>query len=266
MEKSTPIGLIAGFVLVFGAIVAGDGWTTFFDPVSLLIVVGGTVAGLLVTFTMDEVKSAVPLVKGLFGFQVPDYAALAEQLTDFARTARRDGPLALDARVAEAEDPVLRSALEMAVDGVAPGPAEASLQTQSAEAVAGPLLLVKLLNKAGMYAPAFGMVGTLIGLIQMLQNLDDPSAIGPAMAVAMITTFWGALLANLVFLPMAGKVQGQAQARAKAHEMIRVGAAGILEGTSPGALGQRLRLYVGDAAAAETASAAAEPTPLRRAA
>ena len=263
MEKSTPIGLAGGLVLVFGAIMLGDGWTTFFDPVSLIIVWGGTAAGLLVTFTLDEVKRVVPLVKDLFGFQAPDYAALAEQLTDFARTARRDGPLALDARVGEAEDPVLRSALEMAVDGVGPGPAQAALQTQSAEAASGPLLLVKLLNKAGMYAPAFGMVGTLIGLIQMLQNLDDPSAIGPAMAVAMITTFWGALLANLIFLPMAGKVQGQAQARAKAHEMIRVGAAGILEGESPGALGQRLRLYTG---APAPAAEAAAPAPLRRAA
>ena len=258
MEKSTPIGLGAGFVLVFGTIMLGDGWTTFFDPMSLLIVMGGTVAGLFVTFTIAEVKGMVTQVKGLFGFDPPDYGTLADQLTDFARTARRDGPLALDAHVADAEDPVLRSALEMAVDGVAPGPAEASLRTQSAEALSGQVLLVKLLNKAGMYAPAFGMVGTLIGLIQMLQNLDDPSAIGPAMAVAMITTFWGALLANLVFLPMAGKAQGQAQAVAKAHEMIRVAAAAILEGDSPGALGQRLRLYTGAPADAPA------PAPLRK--
>ncbi len=261
MEKSTPIGLVAGFVLVFGAILMGDGWTTFFDPKSLLIVVGGTMAGVLVTFTLDEVKSAVPLVKGLFGFQPPDYVALADRLTDAARTARRDGPLALDALVADAEDPVLRSALEMAVDGVAADKAEAALRTQSAEAASGRILLVKLLNKAGMYAPAFGMVGTLIGLIQMLQNLDDPSAIGPAMAVAMITTFWGALLANLVFLPMAGKVQGQAAAQAKAHEMTRVAAAAFLTGESPGALAQRLRLYTGAEPEAQAA-----PTPLRRAA
>ena len=82
MEKSTPIGLGAGFVLVFGTIMLGDGWTTFFDPMSLLIVVGGTFAGLLVTFTVDEVKNVIPLLKGLFGFQPPDYAALADQLTD----------------------------------------------------------------------------------------------------------------------------------------------------------------------------------------
>ncbi len=261
MEKSTPIGLVAGFALVFGAVLMGDGAATFFDPKSLLIVVGGTFAGLLVTFTVDEVKGMVPLVKGLFGFQAPDYGALAAQLADFARTARVDGPLALDARLDEAGDPILRSALELVVDGTTGPEAEGAIQTRAAEAAGKPALLVKFLNKAGMYAPAFGMVGTLIGLIQMLQNLNDPSAIGPAMAVAMITTFWGALLANLVFLPLAGKVQGQMMAQAKAHEMIRIGALGILAGEAPSALAQRLSLYTG-----EPAAAAAEPAPLRRAA
>lgn len=258
MEKSTPIGFVAGVGLIFGAIALGDGMATFFDPMSLMIVLGGTGAGLLVTFTLDEMKRAVPLTKAFMAFQVPDYGALADQLTDFARTARRDGPLALDGRLAEAEDPVLRSALEMAVDGVPPERAEATLRTEASEAATGPALLVKVLNKAGMYAPAFGMVGTLIGLIQMLQNLDDPSSIGPAMAVAMITTFWGALLANLIFLPMAGKVQGQMMAQAKAHEMIRLGAMAILTGEPPSSLAQQLSRYTGASADA------AGPAPLRR--
>jgi chemotaxis protein MotA len=261
MEKSTPIGLVAGIVLIFGAIVMGDGVGTFFDPVSLIIVMGGTLSGLLITFTMDEMKAMVPLFKGFFGFQLPDYSGLAEQLADFARTARRDGPLAIDARLGEVEDPTLRAALEMVVDGVAAEPAEAALLTRSAETAAGPSLLAKFCNKAAMYAPAFGMVGTLIGLIQMLQNLNDPAAIGPAMAVAMVTTFWGALLANLLFLPMAGKVQSQIMARVKADEMIRVGALGILGGEAPSALAQRLSLYTG-----EPAADTAEPAPLRRAA
>ena len=175
--------------------------------------------------------------------------------------AERDR-VALDGQVAEVEDTILRSALEMAVDGVDADRAEAVLRTESAEAISGAALLVKFLNKAGMYAPAFGMVGTLIGLIQMLQNLNDPAAIGPAMAVAMITTFWGALLANLVFLPLAGKVQAQLIARAKAHEMIRIGAAALLTGEAPNLLAQQLRRYTGAPADAP----AAEPTPLRRAA
>lgn len=256
MEKSTPIGLVAGFVLVFGTILIGDGAATFFDPKSLAIVWGGTVAGLLVTFTLDEMKGIVPSLKSFFGFEAPDYAALADQIGDFARTARRDGPLALDRRLDEAEDPVLRSALEMAVDGATTEKAEDALDTQSMELLRSKVLLTKLLNKAGMYAPAFGMVGTLIGLIQMLQNLSDPSAIGPAMAVAMITTFWGALLANLIFLPMAGKVQGQVEATVKAHEMVRVGALGILSGEAPNVIDQQLRLYLG--------SDAPEPAPLRK--
>jgi chemotaxis protein MotA len=257
MEKSTPIGLVAGLVLVFGTILIGDGAATFFDPKSLAIVWGGTAAGLLVTFTMEEMKGMVPSLKAFFGFEAPDYAALSEQIGDFARTARRDGPLALDGRLDEARNPVLRSALEMVVDGVSPERAEDDLDTQSTELTRPMVLLTKLLNKAGMYAPAFGMVGTLIGLIQMLQNLSDPSAIGPAMAVAMITTFWGALLANLIFLPMAGKVQGQVQAMMKSHEMVRIGALGILSGDAPNVIDQRLRLYFdGDGSP--------DPAPLRK--
>ena len=262
MEKSTPIGLVAGFGLVFGAVFLGDGAATFFDPVSLLIVWGGTVAGLLVTFTMAEVGQVVPAMRAFLGFRAPDLGALADQVVDFAKTARRDGPLALDARLGEVEDPALRLALEMAVDGASEERAAGALRAQAAEALAQPALLVKVLNKAGMYAPAFGMVGTLIGLIQMLQNLNDPAAIGPAMAVAMITTFWGALLANLLFLPMAGKVQGQIAARLKTQEVVRVGALGILSGEPPTALAQRLDLLAGRDGRAE----AAPVTPLRQAA
>ncbi|WP_412061180.1 motility protein A [Rubrivirga sp. IMCC45206] len=260
MEKSTPIGLVAGLVLVFGSVAMGDGASTFFDPKSLLIVVGGTFAGLLVTFTMDEMKLCLGSAKGLFGFAMPDYDALAEQLADFARTARRDGPLALDARLAEVDDPILTSALEMAIDGIPADRAEATLKTLASEAARPGAMFTSFLNKAGMYAPAFGMVGTLIGLIQMLQNLNDPSAIGPAMAVAMITTFWGALLANLVFLPMAGKARTQMLARAKAHEMIRIGAIGLLTGEAPAAIAQQLAPYTGGDGQAD------DPAPLRRAA
>lgn len=261
MEKSTPLGLVLGFVLIFGTILVGDGAATFFDPKSLAIVWGGTVAGLFVTFTIDEMKRLPGGLKGLVGFQLPDYGALSAQLVEFARVARRDGPLALDAKREEVEDPVLKEALAMAVDGAPPAQADAVLKAKMAESTAPQRLLVSILNKAGTYAPAFGMVGTLIGLIQMLQNLTSPDAIGPAMAVAMITTFWGALLANLLFLPMAGKVQNQLTATLKSQQMIAIGVVGILRGDAPAAIAQRLEPY-----APAPEADAAEPTPLRRAA
>jgi len=260
MEKSSPVGLIAGIVLIFGAIAMGDGWLTFLDPISAVLVFGGTAAALLVSFTFDELKRLPAATKAFFGFEFPDYGALAAQLSDFARTARRDGPLALDARLDEATDPILRAALEMAVDGVAPAQAEKMLRTRSAESTADMSLYMRFLNKAAMYAPAFGMIGTLIGLIQMLQNLNDPSAIGPAMAVAMVTTFHGAFLANMIFLPMAGKVQGQMSALAKSNEMIRIGALGILHGEAPGVIAQQLQLFAGG----DGKAAAGDPAPLRR--
>ncbi|RMF51601.1 MAG: flagellar motor protein MotA, partial [Bacteroidetes bacterium] len=118
-------------------------------------------------------------------------------------------------------------------------------------------------NAAGTYCPAFGMVGTLIGLIQMMQNLTDPSAIGAGMAVAMITTFYGALLANLILLPLANKAKAQMAEHLRARELVRTGVLGIVRGDSPSMIEKRLRLFLeGDRAAAE----GAEETPLKKAA
>lgn len=256
MEKSSPLGLVGGLVLIFGAIVMGDGWLTFLDPISAILVFGGTAAALLITFTLAEVKRVPAATKAFFAYQTPDYGALASQLSDFARTARRDGPLALDARLDEAEDPILRAALELAVDGAEPDAAEKMLRTCATEASSDTAFYVRFLNKAGMYAPAFGMVGTLIGLIQMLQNLSDPSAIGPAMAVAMITTFYGAFLANAIFLPLASKQKEQAEALLKGYDVTREGVLGIVRGENPALLEKRLRQFLGGGPVAPAESAA----------
>lgn len=250
MEKSTPSGLVLGFALIFGTILLGDGWQTFVDVGSLVIVLGGTVAALLVAFTMQQIKGVPGGLKALFAFKAPDFGALVGEMADLSRVVRREGLLALDRRLAETEDELMRFGLEMAVDGVEPAEIDDLMQTRIDETLAGPNFLVKFYNTAGTYAPAFGMVGTLIGLIQMLQNLSDPSSIGPAMAVAMITTFYGALLANLVFLPLGSKQKEQAEALAKRAEIIRAGVLGIVRGESPALLERRLRQYLGDGQAA----------------
>ena len=233
MEKSTPLGLVLGFVLIFGTIFMGQGWGTFFDVPSFVIVFGGTVAAMMVGSSFAVVKRFPAQLKGVFGFQPPDFRALVVQFVDLARLVRRDGLLALDRKLADVEDALARFGLEMAVDGVEEAEVDDLLQTRMDEALAERRGFVALCNAAGTYAPAFGMVGTLIGLIQMLQNLSDPDAIGPAMAVAMITTFYGAVLANLVFLPLAGKQKEQVAALAKAQEIVRAGVLGILRGESP---------------------------------
>lgn len=256
MEKSTPIGLVTACVLVFGTILMGDGWQTFIDVPSLVIVVGGTIAALLVAFTMEQVKGVPGACKALFGYTPPELDGLVAEFVDLARTVRRDGLLALDRRLGETEDPLVRFGLEMAVDGVDPEEVDDLMQTRIDEQTSASFFLVKFFNTAGTYAPAFGMVGTLIGLIQMLQNLSDPSAIGPAMAVAMITTFYGAFLANAVFLPLANKQKEQAEALVKRADITREGVLGIVRGDNPALVEKRLRQFLGggDGAPAEPAA------------
>lgn len=263
MEKSTPIGLVGGFVLIFGTILMGDGWQTFLDPGSLAIVLGGMTMALLVAFSLDEMKGVVPALKGLVGFQPPDLGAHVGELTELARLARREGLLALDARLADTEHPLLRMGLEMMVDGVEAGEIEEVMQAQAEESTGPPRLLARVCDTAGLYAPAFGMIGTLIGLIQMLQNLNDPTAIGPAMAVAMITTFYGAFVANLVFLPLANKAKTQRKLAAQEGQLLTLGVLGLARGDSPAFLEKRLRIFVsGEEPEAEEPAA----PPLARAA
>ena len=264
MEKSTPIGLVGGFVLIFGTILMGDGWQTFLDPGSMLIVLGGTLAALLVAFTLEQVKGVPGGLKTLFAFTPPPLGELVDEFTELARVVRRDGLLALDRRLNETEDPLLRFGLEMAVDGIDANEVDDLMQTRIDETLAGAFFMVKFWNTAGTYAPAFGMVGTLIGLIQMLQNLNDPSAIGPAMAVAMITTFYGALFANLVCLPLGSKQNEQAEALLKSYDLTREGVLGIVRGESPTLLEKRLRQHLGSEA--DTPEADAPPAPLKQAA
>ena len=174
---------------------------------------------------------------------------------DLARVARRDGLLALDRRLGDLDDEFIRSGLELAVDGVDGRSIAAILDQQVAERVAPKQQGASFYNAAGSYCPAFGMIGTLIGLIQMLQNLTDPAQIGAGMSVALITTFYGALFANLVFLPFANKMKAQLATDLKALDLSRTGILAIVDGEAPQMIEKRLSLYLGGDAAEETVPA-----------
>ncbi len=252
--KATPIGIVAGFVLIFGTIFIGDGWATFFDLPSFIMVVGGMVSALLVTFSFDEFKQGIAGAKSVFSFTQPDLASYVTQFADLSRTARREGLLALDREIQNCEDEFMRFGLEMAVDGIEDHEINDLLNGRIATEATKMSITAKFLNSSGAYCPAFGMVGTLIGLIQMMQNLTDPAAIGAGMAVAMITTFYGALLANLVFLPMSTKAGSQMADLMKSRDLIRAGVLGIVRGESPSMIEKRLKLFLSDDAPAAEGS------------
>ena len=260
MRKSTSIGLISGFVLITGAILLGNTWGKFFDPASLLMVVGGTAAAVVVNYSFDDLKRVIEMTQDLFAFEPPSLQRRLDQITNMARTARREGVLALDRHIDDVDDELLEFGLEMAVDGMGEDEIAGMLDQRIAEMKGKRQLVADFFTQAGTYAPAFGMIGTLIGLIQMLNNLDDPSKIGSGMATALITTFYGALLANLAFLPLGDRARKQNELRGKAHYITREGILAIARGDSPRMIEQRLGFLAEDETDEEAEDAGAEST------
>lgn len=245
MEKGTVIGIGAGLALVFLPILTGAGTSTFFDIPSILLVLGGTVAALLINFTLDEVKQVPGGVKEFFSFQAPDMNGFVKQFGELSRVARREGVLALDRQIDDIDDDVMKMGLEMIVDGIEEKEVTELLDVRIKQEIRARRLTGDVFNQAGLYAPSFGMIGTLIGLIQMLQALDDPAKIGAGMSVAMITTFYGALFANLFFLPFSAKMKVQTSEVQKARNLVKVGILSIVKGDSPTMVEKRLRLFIG---------------------
>ncbi len=207
MDLATLIGMIIGFGLVLVAILLGGSLGAFIDIPSVLIVVAGTFAITTVSFSLPEViKGQGLLIKTLL-FKAPDPVDETKMILELAQKARKDGLLAIQNDIEAIEDDFLKQGLTMAVDGSPPEVIESALKADTNNMAARHVSGVQIFKKSGEVAPAMGLIGTLIGLVQMLGNLDDPSKIGPAMAVALLTTMYGAILANMVFSPMAGKLE-----------------------------------------------------------
>ncbi len=245
MDIATILGIVSGFGLVLGAIMMGSGLTPFIDPPSILVVVGGSVAAMLIAFPLSTVIGSIKIaLKAFFSpKQSPD--EVIEKIVELAVKARKESIIALEKE--EIDDPFLAKGIRLVVDGTAPNLVNSILRTeigfmkqrhQSGQAV------FKFLGAMG---PAYGMIGTLIGLVQMLQSLDDPSSIGPAMAVALLTTFYGALLANIIAIPISEKLAGKSGEEVLMMEVTIQGVLAILEGDNPIIVRSKLEAFLSPA-------------------
>lgn len=207
MDIATLVGMIIGFGLVLVAILLGGSLGAFIDIPSVLIVVAGTFAITTVSFSLPEVIKGQGLLLKTLLFKSADPVEETKKILEMAQKARKDGLLAIQNDIEAIEDDFLKQGLTMAVDGSPPEVIESALQADTNNMAARHMSGVQIFKKASEVAPAMGLIGTLIGLVQMLGNLDDPSKIGPAMAVALLTTMYGAILANMVFSPLAGKLE-----------------------------------------------------------
>lgn len=246
-DISSVIGIIGGIILLTTAIiVAGSlqGSLIFISLSSVLTVIGGLVASIMVNFNMQEIKDALASTKKAFVKQDHNVPKLVEEFVELATMARREGLLSLDNKIDEIDDDFIKKGILLTVDGLE---AEVIKEILAAEVVSieekqkiGKIVY----EKAGELAPAWGMIGTLIGLILMLQNLDDPKTIGPSMALALITTFYGAVLANLFFIPLSGKLANRVDNEVYVRNIMIEGILGVQSGQNPKLLKEKLEVFV----------------------
>lgn len=244
MDLSTILGIVAAFGLMVLAIMQGGSIMLFVNIPSLIIVVGGTIGATLVNYPFGDVMGTIAVVKKAFKNQSASSSNRIGQLIRFAGKARKEGVLSLQSVIAEIEDPFFIKGLQMAVDGQEPETLKEMLDREIEYIEERHSKGANILLAVGTYSPAMGMIGTLIGLVQMLQTMSDPSSIGPAMAVALLTTFYGAVIANALCLPLAGKLKNRSASEILDKTLVAEGMKSILQGENPRIIEQKLHAFV----------------------
>ena len=228
MDIATVLGLLIGFGLIITAMVLGGSLTAFIDTPSIMIVVGGTFAVTMISFTIREMARAFKAVM-LIVFRSPgDAGDAGSELLELAEHARKEGVLALQKVLSQFEGvPFLHRAMQLVTDGTPGDEVDRIMRKELQSMRSRHSQSAGVLRRAAEVSPAMGLIGTLVGLVQMLGGLDDPATIGPAMAVALLTTFYGAVLANMVFSPLATKLERNSAAETLLNEVYVTAAASI---------------------------------------
>jgi len=242
VDIATIVGLIFGSLLVVAAVLLGGSPEIFINIPAMLIVFGGTFAAILIRFPADEVKNTLKVVKHAFGSSLGPAGALITQFVELAQISRKEGLLALENL--ELDDAFMRKGVAYCVDGTETEAIEALMMKEVQYSMWRHRIGIKLFKAMGDAAPAFGMIGTLIGLVQMLVSMSDPASIGPAMAVALLTTLYGALFANLVCLPIAEKLEHRNAEEYGQKMMVVEGVLGLRKGENPHMLREALDSFV----------------------
>lgn len=245
MDLASLIGLVLAVGLIIGSMLLGTApLTAFIDPASMLVVVGGALSASLICFPLSSILGAPKVAIKVLRNRNENLPELVAQLVSLAETARREGLLALESKIADISNPLVRSGIQMAVDGSTPEAVEEVLRTEINAIATRHREGKSIMDQLGRFAPAYGMIGTLMGLIMMLSNMSDPSSIGAGMAVALITTLYGAIMANVVFSPFAEKLGLLSRKEMVGMEIAVRGVLAIQSGESPRAIDQKLQTFI----------------------
>ncbi|PYZ97175.1 motility protein A [Alteribacter lacisalsi] len=247
LDLLTPVGIFIGMTMIFLAVFANAGagnFHFFMQWTSIVIVLGGLSAAIFVNFTSKDLKLLPTVFKETFHSNQYDLHELVEIFKNLSTKARREGLLSLERDVEEIGDPFIEKGVLLAIDG---HEEKTIKEIMMAEVIAMEDRHQKsrsIIEKAGEYAPAWGMIGTLVGLVLMLQSLNDPATLGPNMAIALLTTLYGTLLANLVFIPMSNKLAGNTEEEVFVKQIIIEGVIGVQSGQNPKIIEEKLGAFV----------------------
>jgi chemotaxis protein MotA len=243
MDIATVVGLVGALVLVIFGIKI-ENLVAFIDMPSVYITIGGAAAATVAAFPVSKLFNTFGILKNVFFVKKTTHVEIIRQLVDFAEQARREGILALEARAADIDDEFLKKGIQLAVDGTEPDLIKDILTTEITFTEARHEEGAKIFDFMGAMGPAFGMIGTLIGLVLMLGNMSDVESIGPNMAVALITTFYGSMLANVVCLPVVEKLKAYSRKEILIKELMLEGIMSLQSGDNPRIVEQKLTAFL----------------------
>jgi chemotaxis protein MotA len=248
------VGLALGAILL-SMILEGSSPTAIILVAPMLLVFGGTFGAAIAGSAMGDVKKIVGWLKlGFMAPKVPPMGDRIQVLVTLAEKARKEGLLALEAQVKDIDDPFLKRGLQMGIDGTDPEELRAVLESEIAAKKAEDKVAAKFFTGMGGYAPTIGIIGTVVGLIHVLENLSDPTVLGPLIASAFVATLWGVMTANVFWLPMAAKISRTSDLQAAQMELLVEGITEIQAGTSPRAVRQKLSSLIPPSEAAKEAA------------
>lgn len=245
MDLATLIGIPAGFLMIIGGIVIGGyGLNLYMDMVSVLITIGGSFCAVMISNDMSTVKNIGKYIGLTFKQPKSNVGDLIRQLVNFAEKSRKEGLLSLEDEVEQVHDEFFKQGIKLVIDATDPEVIKSILYNQISQMASRHSVGINLMDTWGAQAPAWGMIGTLYGLVGMLANLADPSAIGGGMAAALITTFYGSILANLFLIPMKTKLTSRDEAEVAEREIILEGILSIQSGDNPRIVEEKLLAFV----------------------
>ncbi len=247
MDITSFIGILLGIGLVLWAILLNSGLDLFINIPSAAVVFGGTIAATAIAYPMNELFRVAGLFIKVFVTKKKDLVQLIDSMVMVCNVARKGGVLAIESKLNEIDNEFLKKGLQFTVDGKDEATVSSLLRGEIKQIQMSHKDGWEIMNEMGKFAPAFGMIGTLIGLVQMLSSLDDVASVGPKMAVALITTFYGALVANLIFIPMTVKLKRRSAAESLEMNLVLEGIIFIRKGVNPRFMKETLEGYLENA-------------------